>query len=188
MLNNTIKSLVPMREAAIRYGYVPNRAGFISCPFHNEKTASLKLYPDGRGWYCYGCGKGGDVIDFVKYLFDLDYNQAIIRLDYDFGLGLPLGRKPTLRERQRLTAERRQREADRAVKEREGEELFEIYISALKWLSTLNSWLKAYRPTAEDEDLHPLFVKALINIEAAEHNLDCAEIERSKYVGRFNNT
>ncbi len=186
--SDTIKSLVPMREAAIRYGFTPNRAGFITCPFHNEKTASLKIYPDNRGWYCYGCGAGGDVIDFVKRLFDLNYNQAIVRLDYDFGLGLPLGRKPTLRERQQLTAERRQREADRQAKEREGEELFEIYLDALKRFTELNSWLKKYRPTAEGEDLHPLFVEALNFIEAAEYNLNCAEIERSKYERRISDT
>lgn len=187
-ISDTIKSQLSMRTVAERYGFTPSRAGFITCPFHNEKTASLKIYPDGRGWYCYGCGAGGDVIDFVKKLFNLNYNQAIVRLDCDFGLGLPLGRKPTIRERREMIAQRKQLEADRQAKERESEELFEIYLSFLKRFTELNSWLKKYRPTTEDEDLHPLFVEALKYIEAAEYNLNCAEIERSKYVARINST
>ena len=66
--------------------------------------------------------------------------------------------------------------------------MFEIYLDALKRFTELNSWLKKYRPTTEDEDLHPLFVEALKFIEAAEYNLNCAEIERSKYERRFSNT
>lgn len=188
MISDTIKSLVPMRMIAEHYGFTVTRTGFISCPFHSEKTASLKIYPDGRGWYCYGCGKGGDVIDFVKALYGINFNQAIVRIDSDFRLNLPLGRKPSLRERREFAAEKRKREAELAEKERQGDELFEQYISALKRLSELNSWLKLYKPTSEDEDLHPLFVEALKNIEAAEFNLDCAEIERSKYERRFSNT
>ena len=40
----TVKDLVPIAEAVRLYGYEPSRSGFICCPFHNEKTASLKLY------------------------------------------------------------------------------------------------------------------------------------------------
>ena len=36
------------------------------CPFHAERTASFKLYPEQDRWHCYGsCGQGGDVIDYV---------------------------------------------------------------------------------------------------------------------------
>lgn len=42
----------------------------ICCPFHGETTPSLHVYPDGT-WRCYGggCGKGGDVLDFLAYLY-----------------------------------------------------------------------------------------------------------------------
>ena len=46
------------------------------CPFHNEKTASFTIYPkdhmnngvpqDHTSFYCFGCGAGGDIIEFVK--------------------------------------------------------------------------------------------------------------------------
>ena len=45
-----VKERVPVPEAARHYGFNVNRAGFISCPFHAERTPSLKLRP--AGWKC----------------------------------------------------------------------------------------------------------------------------------------
>lgn len=84
---DAIKSSLSMRAVIERYGYEPNRAGFISCPFHSDKTPSIKVYNDiGRGFYCFGCGAGGSVIDFVMKLFDISFQQAIARLSFDFGI------------------------------------------------------------------------------------------------------
>jgi len=38
----------------------------IRCPFHNDGTPSLHVYDDG-GWKCWGCGKSGDLLDFIGY-------------------------------------------------------------------------------------------------------------------------
>jgi DNA primase len=35
------------------------------CPFHNEKTPSFVIYPEGR-FYCFGCKEHGDAIDFIR--------------------------------------------------------------------------------------------------------------------------
>lgn len=108
-----VKELVPVRQAAELYGYHPNRAGFVCCPWHNERTASLKLYPGDRGFYCFGCGRGGSVVDFVGELFGLSPMEAVRRLNQDFNLGLPLD-KPLDRqtaaeiEQRRRTAETRE--------------------------------------------------------------------------------
>lgn len=84
-----IKARVPLEEAVRHYGFEPDRAGFLHCPFHQgDNSPSLKIYPDGRGWYCYGCQKHGTVIDFVMNLYNVDFRQALFRLDYDFQLGL----------------------------------------------------------------------------------------------------
>ena len=53
-----VKAAVPVRDAAELYGYHPNRAGFICCPLHGEKTPSMKLYPGEGGFHCFGCGAG----------------------------------------------------------------------------------------------------------------------------------
>ena len=87
-LADQVKSLVTIQDVAEHYGFHPNRAGYICCPFHREKSASLKLYSDQRGWCCFGCGAGGTVIDFVMKLFDIPFRQAILRINADFALGL----------------------------------------------------------------------------------------------------
>ena len=106
-----IEQSLAMQEVAERYGFTPKRNGYIQCPFHNEKTASLKIYPGARGWYCFGCHKGGTVIDFVMLLFDITFPQAVVRLSTDFNLGLS-NDTTTPQERSELI-EARRREAER---------------------------------------------------------------------------
>lgn len=82
---------VTASEVAALNGFHPNRSGYICCPFHNEKTPSLKLYPNGT-WHCFGCHKGGSSIDFATELYNLTPLEAVRRLNDDFNLGLPLDR------------------------------------------------------------------------------------------------
>lgn len=81
-----IKGSLTMRDIFAKYGFEQNRAGFIVCPFHSEKTASLGAYANDKRWKCFGCGAGGDVISFVMKLFGLNFSQAVIRLGADFGV------------------------------------------------------------------------------------------------------
>lgn len=107
-----IRARVSCLEAGRYYGADVKRSGFICCPFHNERTPSLKLYDGDRGFYCYGCGKGGDVIELASGLLNLSRVQAAEQLNRDFSLGLSFGKD-------RETAEqRRQREEQQAMRER----------------------------------------------------------------------
>ena len=99
-----IKSRLTMYDLLDKYGFQPNRRGFIQCPFHSEKTASLSVYDSGRRWKCFGCGAGGDVISFAQRLFGLSFAQAVTRLECDFGLDID---RP---DRGREAVERRTRE------------------------------------------------------------------------------
>lgn len=47
------------------------------CPFHNEKTPSFTVYPDSDSFYCYGCGKGGDIFTFTRLINNFDYIEAV---------------------------------------------------------------------------------------------------------------
>jgi DNA primase len=47
------------------------------CPFHDEKTPSFSVNPADKLFYCFGCGKGGDVITFVRETEQLDFAQAV---------------------------------------------------------------------------------------------------------------
>ena len=96
-----IREALSMPQVAQFYGFEPNRSGFILCPFHHEKTPSLKIYS--KGFCCFGCGRKGSVIDFAMELFGLSFQDAIRRLDTDFGLDLTdaLPDWETIREHQR---------------------------------------------------------------------------------------
>lgn len=68
------------------------RAGNMSkglCPFHNEKTPSFTVYNNNGSFYCFGCGKGGDVITFVRLIENLDYMEAVKLLADRSGMSLP---------------------------------------------------------------------------------------------------
>lgn len=85
-IRDVIKSSVEIKPALEKYGIEFNRAGAALCPFHQEKTPSLKCK---QGyWHCFGCGAGGDVIRFVMDYFQLDYINALKKINDDFGLGL----------------------------------------------------------------------------------------------------
>jgi len=47
------------------------------CPFHDEKTPSFSVNPADKFFYCFGCGKGGDIISFVRETEQLDFPQAV---------------------------------------------------------------------------------------------------------------
>lgn len=111
-LFSRIVQAVPMQAAAERYGLNPNPHGWCRCPFHSEKTPSFKIYPGTGGFYCFGCGAGGDVVSFAEKLFGLSPAAAARRLDADFGLGLFEAPAPdAAKDWQRRRAERLAAEA-----------------------------------------------------------------------------
>ena len=59
------------------------------CPFHNEKTPSFTVYPDTASYYCFGCGAGGEVINFIRNIENLDFTEAVKLLADRAGLQLP---------------------------------------------------------------------------------------------------
>ena len=77
-----IKMAVSVKEAAEYYGLGVNRGNMVCCPFHNDRTPSMKLNED--YFYCFGCGATGDVIDLVAKLFNLSNYDAAKKLAYDF--------------------------------------------------------------------------------------------------------
>ena len=59
------------------------------CPFHGEKTASFSVAPDKGIYYCFGCHKGGGVINFMMELEGLSYPDAVRNLAARVGLEVP---------------------------------------------------------------------------------------------------
>ncbi len=59
------------------------------CPFHSEKSPSFNVYPGNNSYYCFGCGKGGGVINFVMEAERLDFVEAVRWLAQRAGLQVP---------------------------------------------------------------------------------------------------
>ena len=59
------------------------------CPFHKEKTPSFSVSPDKQLFYCFGCGKGGTVINFVMQQENLDFVESVKLLAEKCGMELP---------------------------------------------------------------------------------------------------
>ncbi len=51
------------------------------CPFHDEAEGSFTVYADTERFYCFGCGAGGDVLDFMRRAENLSLPEALQRLD-----------------------------------------------------------------------------------------------------------
>lgn len=83
-LFETVKAAVTPRMAAERYGRPIQQGNMVCCPFHADRTPSMKLNED--YFYCFGCGATGDVIDLVAKLFNLSSYDAAKKLAYDFGI------------------------------------------------------------------------------------------------------
>lgn len=148
-----------MRQVAEHYGFEPNRAGFIKCPFHQgDHTASLKIYPGDKGFHCFGCGAHGSVIDFVMRLFDLSFPQAVVRLSSDFNLGLTAHRL-TRYEASKILEDRRKKEEE---KERAAQEYRKMAEEHRYWWEVLKYF----------DFPHPLWERAVKRLPYLEDWLD----------------
>ena len=64
------------------------------CPFHEEAEGSFTVYSDSERFYCFGCGLGGDVLDFIQQAEGLSLPDAIARLDGSPGLAPRAANRP----------------------------------------------------------------------------------------------
>ncbi len=79
-----LKARHPLGDAVEAAGVVLRGKGRVRqgvCPFHNEAEGSFTVYGDTEKFYCFGCGAGGDVLDFVGRMEGLSLPEAIRRLD-----------------------------------------------------------------------------------------------------------
>ena len=171
-----IKTFIPLPQAIETYTgeqFVKNK---MRCPIHNEKTASFTVYPDTNTFYCFGCGVSGSLIDFVMLYFNLNFKEAIQRIDNDFNLGLT--RVPKFSEYRKQQKELERRRAEREQQEEQEKKLNTAYWEAFDNVLMYEQTIKLYRPASSEDEPHPLFIEALQNIEYARHVLECAENKR----------
>ena len=79
-----LKARNPLGDAVEAAGVALRGKGRVRqgvCPFHQEGQGSFTVYADSERFYCFGCGVGGDVLDFVGRMEGLTLPEAIRRLD-----------------------------------------------------------------------------------------------------------
>jgi DNA primase len=77
------------------------------CPFHDERSPSFHVRPQAGRWHCFGCGEGGDVIEFVMRMDGLPFAEAVeylaeranVTLRYESGSGPRKESAPGMRKR-----------------------------------------------------------------------------------------
>lgn len=114
-----INDRLAMIDVVKFYGYEPSRYGsFICCPFHYEKTPSMKIYD--KSYYCFGCKESGNIVNFVMKLYDLKCIDACKKIDEDFRLGIDFGgnKKMSLYELERIRMEEYMRKLEKENQER----------------------------------------------------------------------
>ena len=144
-LFEAVKDAVPTRTAAEHYGIEVKRNGMACCPFHDDRTPSMKV---DKRFHCFGCQEDGDVIDFVGKLFDLSPKRAAEKLAEDFGVryeGLQAWqpqRRPSVISKLAAAQEYRKKEN-------------RCYRVLCEYCHLLRDWKERYAPKPEDEDWHP---------------------------------
>ena len=157
---DAVKQSVTTRQAAEMYGLKVHRNNMVSCPFHNDKTPSMKV--DNR-FHCFGCGADGDVIDFVSRLYGISSLEAAQKIASDFGIFYDnklVKAKPKKVVRKKSNAQIYTEAEQRCFR------VLSDYYHLLK------KWEHDYAPNKEDEIWHPLFVEALQEKSHLEYLLD----------------
>src|SRR5436190_19840502 len=73
------------------------------CPFNQEKTPSFTVSPIKQIFYCFGCGKGGDVYNFVMVMEKCEFPEAVKLVAEKCGISI-------LRSKERSQGERKENE------------------------------------------------------------------------------
>lgn len=155
----TIKANLDLIDTAKYYGVEVNRSGFTSCLFHAERTPSMKLYHD--HFYCFGCGKSGDVIALVAQRLNISQFDSAKVLMNDFRLSNEEFRLHATPQIQ-LTYSEWERQTIRLLNE---------YLAYLQYFKTL------YTPKSEHEPINSLFVESLHATPPTEYYLDILTFE-----------
>lgn len=154
-----VKQSVTTRQAAEFYGFRVNRAGMIACPFHNDRTPSMKV---DKRFRCFGCGADGDAVDFVSRLFDLPSKEAAMKLADSFGIAYDSKSKPSIVAKIREPTPQQKFEA-------EEKRCFRVLSD---YFHKLRAWETDYAPKKPEDEWHPLFVETLHRRDYIEYLLD----------------
>ncbi len=123
-LFQTVKS-IPFPEVQAAFHGAEPRCNKISCPWHQDKTPSMHIYPD--GFKCYSCGAYGDGTAFVAKLFGIRHLEAAKLIAEKFGLTVQEG-SVSRQERLKLARANAKR-----LREKKLLEAFKVFVREAIW-------------------------------------------------------
>ena len=153
-LFETVKAAVTPRMAAERYGLPIQQGNMVCCPFHADRTPSMKLNED--YFYCFGCGASGDVIDLAARIFGLSGYDAAKKLAVDFGI---TEQKPS------VLAKLKRSKSQAELESRSFRVLGD-------YLHILQDWKAHCAPQSPEEAIDPRYVEAGHMLERIENMLN----------------
>ena len=168
------------------------RAGsnlFGLCPFHGEKTASFSVAPDKGMYYCFGCHKGGGVINFQMEIDGLSYPDAVRALAKRAGITVPEDEQYQSRYRQQERLWAMHKEAARFFHAKlyapEGKAALEYAMGRGMPKSTLTTFGIGYAPDSWSELVNVLRKKGYTDEELKASGLVTVSKKNGDLLDRF---
>lgn len=163
-----IKQSVSALDAADALGLDPDRYGRCRCPIHGGRDRNMKVFGGTRGFYCFVCHAGGDVLDLVCEVNQCTVGEAVGWISNAFRLGLDDDNDAVM-EAAKKAAERRKRERER--KDRMQERDFRLWLDAQEVSKEIDHAVEQRRPEKPGDPITNAFRKAVFAQE------DMREIE-----------
>lgn len=157
-----VKESVTTRYAAESYGIQVRHNGMCCCPFHGDKTPSMKV---DKRFHCFGCGEDGDVIDFAAKLFNLSRRDAALKLADDFGIIYDRW-KPD--RKSNIKPPERKKSSEQIYRETE----HSFYMTLANYREMLLDWKQTYTPKTIEEKWDDRFAEALYQLSRVEAIMD----------------
>lgn len=145
-ITDTIRQSVSALDAGRALGLNPDRNGRCACPVHMGKNNNCRLDSGDRGFHCFKCGAGGDVIALVRAVHGCTFQDALRWLDGAFHLGLPLDRQTDKSASETAEIARKLKQSEREQNKAIDRMLFDCYVMAGQLADGLEEDAKRYRP------------------------------------------
>lgn len=176
-----IKQLVSVPDAVRMYSDKPIRHNRIPCPFHGGADYNLGLKP--KYFHCFVCGCGGDVIDFTRKLFHLNWFDAVRKINDDFALNLPITDSEPTEEQKNRIEESKRKLTRSLLDELEQHELELEYDTMCDLFCIVEKICKEEAPAPWDDDWSDLWCQAMrMRTELKEQIelIECEKIRKKK--------
>lgn len=157
-----VKDQVTTLQAARAYGFDVKRTGMMCCPFHSDRTPSMKV---DKRFHCFGCGEDGNVIDFTAKVFGLSPFEAAQKLADDFNI--PYEKKGMSRPKEKPKPKR----SINYEKYRQLEDRF--FLILMRYRNLLELWKEEFAPDNGEQEWDELFCESLEKLDRVQYLLQC---------------